>query len=207
MSAERTTPSLRDRLKAATRESILDAAEVVLGRDGIRDSHIEKIAEVAGVSVGTIYNYFQNRDDLLMALVERRREEMATAFDAILDAASSRAFEDVLFDCVRTGLEHAQRHRALFSVIFDGAAHSEFAAIRCRRTPPPGMAERGARLVRIGVESRALREVDATLYPMFFGSIMRAHVMHEVDGVPPDDLPARARAIVRFFLYGAGARP
>ncbi len=55
----------------ATVEAILDAAIRVLDREGAESSTTSRIAEVAGVSVGTLYQYFGNRDAILDALQDR----------------------------------------------------------------------------------------------------------------------------------------
>ena len=59
--------------------AILDAAIRVLEQEGADAATTTRIAEVAGVSVGTLYQYFGNRDAILDALQDREFER-ATAF-------------------------------------------------------------------------------------------------------------------------------
>lgn len=59
---------LREKAKAMYRQAILDAAEQVFGTKGIRGARIQDIAKVAGVSVGTVYNHFAQKDDIVIAL-------------------------------------------------------------------------------------------------------------------------------------------
>lgn len=47
------------------KEAVYKAAIKVIAREGFHDATIDKIAAAACVSVGTIYNYFQNKDDIL----------------------------------------------------------------------------------------------------------------------------------------------
>jgi AcrR family transcriptional regulator len=58
---------------------ILDAAVRILDQEGADAATTTRIAEVAGVSVGTLYQYFGNRDSILDALQDREFER-ATAF-------------------------------------------------------------------------------------------------------------------------------
>lgn len=60
-----------DRRRARTRAAILDAAEVVFTRDGYDGARIESIAELADVSVGSIYIHFDGKRDVYLHLVER----------------------------------------------------------------------------------------------------------------------------------------
>jgi AcrR family transcriptional regulator len=60
--------------------AILDAAARVVRTDG--DDHLttNRVAEVAGVSVGSLYQYFPNKAALLVALLERHDAEMWAVF-------------------------------------------------------------------------------------------------------------------------------
>jgi len=62
-----------------TVSTILDAAVRVMDREGPDAATTTRIAEVAGVSVGTLYQYFGNRDSILDALQDREFER-ATEF-------------------------------------------------------------------------------------------------------------------------------
>ncbi|MFZ5896202.1 MAG: TetR/AcrR family transcriptional regulator [Myxococcota bacterium] len=55
----------------ATVSAILDAAIRVLEREGADAATTSRVAEVAGVSVGTLYQYFSNRDAIIDALQDR----------------------------------------------------------------------------------------------------------------------------------------
>jgi AcrR family transcriptional regulator len=59
--------------------TILDATGRVLDQEGAEAATTTRIAEVAGVSVGTLYQYFSNRDSILDALQDREFER-ATEF-------------------------------------------------------------------------------------------------------------------------------
>ena len=67
-------PAVRSR--ETTRERMLDAAGVVLAREGIQGASVEHICEQAGYTRGAFYSNFSNKDDLVMALFEREREQM-----------------------------------------------------------------------------------------------------------------------------------
>ena len=75
---------LRERQKAGRRRDIIAAAAKLFRRDGFADTSIEAIAEVAEVAAGTVYNYFESKGDLLIALVALDGEEVRTAGRAII---------------------------------------------------------------------------------------------------------------------------
>lgn len=80
--AERGRKQPKQARSRATVEAILDGAVRVLDQEGPDAATTSRIAEVAGVSVGTLYQYFGERDDILDALQEReftRAKEMLIA--------------------------------------------------------------------------------------------------------------------------------
>lgn len=60
----------RKREKHLRRQTILRAAEILFARNGYRKTRIEDIADQAEVSVGTVYGYFQNKEDLLVTVLD-----------------------------------------------------------------------------------------------------------------------------------------
>jgi AcrR family transcriptional regulator len=75
----RKTP--RQARSTATVEAIHVAAIQVLLADGVTRLTTTRVAERAGVSVGTMYQYFPNKEALLFALVKERLEAVAAAME------------------------------------------------------------------------------------------------------------------------------
>jgi AcrR family transcriptional regulator len=65
-------PNKHQARTAATRAVLLDAAQVVFARDGFERAQLEAIAAEAGHTRGAVYAHFKNKQDLFMALLERR---------------------------------------------------------------------------------------------------------------------------------------
>lgn len=72
---------VRDLLAAARREQILEAATRVFAKKGFRRATTREVAREAGVSEGTIYNYFEDKDALLMAILDALNETERRAAD------------------------------------------------------------------------------------------------------------------------------
>lgn len=73
-----------------TRQRLLDAGAKVLPARGYHDARVDDIVEVAGVSHGSFYRYFENKDDFFRALAEAastRMIELLDAFPAQADRA------------------------------------------------------------------------------------------------------------------------
>lgn len=72
----------------ATVETILEAAVRILDRDGIEAATTTNVAATAGVSIGTLYQYFADRDALIAALQEREFERALTLMGEVLSNAN-----------------------------------------------------------------------------------------------------------------------
>jgi AcrR family transcriptional regulator len=70
----------REHDKVLRREQILEAAVRVFARRGFGNATVAEIAEEADVAAGTIYNYFENKEDLFMSIPELISEPMLATF-------------------------------------------------------------------------------------------------------------------------------
>ncbi|WP_119387766.1 TetR/AcrR family transcriptional regulator [Taklimakanibacter lacteus] len=76
---------LRARQKADRHQRILQAASELFRLSGYEGAKIEAIAAMAEVSIGTIYNYYQNKGDLLVAIVAMEVNEVLNAGRKVID--------------------------------------------------------------------------------------------------------------------------
>jgi len=60
----------RQREKESRRRCILEAAETLFAQKGYRKTRMEDIADMAEVSVGTVYGYFKNKEELLTNVMD-----------------------------------------------------------------------------------------------------------------------------------------
>ena len=59
------------RVRAARRQHLLEAADRLVMRDGYNAATMDRVAEEAGVSKQTLYNYFADKESLIVALVKK----------------------------------------------------------------------------------------------------------------------------------------
>ena len=103
----------------ATVEAILEAAAQIFERHGYAAGTTNRIAERAGVSIGSLYQYFPNKDAILLALVHRHLAESTAVLGPHIERLSRGArFDDILPDIVHAMVAmHAlapRLHRVLF---------------------------------------------------------------------------------------------
>lgn len=77
---------------------MLVAAERVLAKLGAAKLTTNHVAEVAGVSIGTLYQYFPNKQALVAALIERNAAQFVELFTRALSAHPTSAPEAVALE-------------------------------------------------------------------------------------------------------------
>lgn len=87
---------LRERQKADRERRILSVAVHKFRADGYRSVRIEDLADAAQVSVGTVYNYYGSKGDILIATVALEVEEVLAEGQAIVDAPPGDPSEALL---------------------------------------------------------------------------------------------------------------
>ena len=75
---------LREKQKADRKRRILTAAVAKFRADGYRAVRIEDLASLSQVSVGTVYSYYRNKEDILIATVAMEVEEVLASGAAVV---------------------------------------------------------------------------------------------------------------------------
>jgi AcrR family transcriptional regulator len=107
----------RDARRATNRTEILDAAERVFGERGPRDGSLREIAALSGFSTAAIYLFFENKQDVLSEMLNRRGSELVGAMQQVaaaglapLDALHRIADEAISFFDGRPDFRRLLRH-------------------------------------------------------------------------------------------------
>lgn len=77
----------------ATVETLVDATARILVREGFDKASTNRIAEVAGVSVGSLYQYFPSKEALVAAVIERHQQEIMQVVRGELGEVANQPIE------------------------------------------------------------------------------------------------------------------
>ena len=109
--------SPRQSRSQATVNAILDATARILLERGLDGVTTNAVAALAGVSVGSLYQYFPNKDALIAALHARHGEQMKAVIQQALTRAMDATLDDALAGLVEATIEahrvDADLHRVL----------------------------------------------------------------------------------------------
>ncbi|EIM72244.1 transcriptional regulator [Nitratireductor aquibiodomus RA22] len=109
----------RQERSKATVEAILIAATQVLIEEGYEGATTARVAERAGVSVGSLYQYFPNKEALVGTLVERHADEIVTIMHRALRDTAHRTLADGIRAVIRAGAEAHRIQPVLHKILYE----------------------------------------------------------------------------------------
>jgi len=187
--------ALRSQLREAVRAAILDAAEELIATRGLSGAGLLMIARRAGVAVGTLYNYFADREALIRALFETRRAALRPKLLAAARLGEDLPFEPRLRRFMRELFEVFEAHRKFLAV----AIESEHLKPSPSTTPQDVQAAL-AEIVAAGVAEGVVPRAHAELLPLVVSGAIRAVVLRRIAEHKP--FAGDADAIVSILLDG-----
>lgn len=140
-----------------SRNQLLDAAEEIFGSKGYHAATLREVAELAEFSVGSVYSFFANKDDLFLHVFLRRGDEF-------LDGIRSLTLKDT--KPIST-LELLRRLVAYEVDFFRGHPHFGRLYLRTASLAQPLPATEGTDTDAVGVAT--FEEVMATQASVFVG--------------------------------------
>ncbi|QCK87786.1 TetR/AcrR family transcriptional regulator [Phreatobacter aquaticus] len=186
-------------------DSILGAAREAFAQRGFEGTSIADIARAAGVSDGLVYRYFQNKRDLLNAVLTEFYERTMVDLEAI--AAREAPFEVRLHGIIHRHIEafvlEADACRLFISEVRTAADYQGSAVQQLNRRYTSIL----VRIIESGIAKGVVRsDIDIRLVrDVIFGAIEH-RTWAAVNGRPLD-IDATAAGLVQLLRFGLMARP
>ena len=196
-------PKLRERIREATTNEILTAADALFSERGVERTSMADIAARAGLAVGTLYNHFRDRETLLNTLLDNHREKLLRELDAALAACAEQPFVEQLRTVLTCSFTSFERYRPLIESLLQSTGDLPAASRR-----PKVMCEIYARfelLTKRGLAQGALHEPLAGHLPALLLGIARTVLVAPLLTGAPKMHTSDIELLLRFFLHGASA--
>ena len=108
--------ALQERSRA-TVDALVEATARILVREGFEKTSTNRIAEIAGVSVGSLYQYFPSKEALVAAVIERHNEEIMgivrTTLTEVMDIPIEKAVRRIVTVAIDAHRINPELHRVL----------------------------------------------------------------------------------------------
>ena len=86
-------------------ESILEATQICIAEHGLLNVTTPKIAEKSGVSVGSIYKYFGNKEEIIQELLRRKSEQLGLALKQIAISQEDLTIREIIPLSIQFGFD------------------------------------------------------------------------------------------------------
>ncbi|MBD9524232.1 TetR family transcriptional regulator [Ensifer sp. ENS02] len=103
----------------ATIEALVEATARVLIREGFDQANTNRIAQEAGVSIGSLYQYFPSKESLVVAVIERHKGEMVDVLRRTLDKVASMPIDRAVRELIKTMIEAHRVNPGLHRVLVE----------------------------------------------------------------------------------------
>ena len=191
-----------------TVSDILEAGAQVFAERGYAGATTTRVAQRAGVSVGSLYQYFPNKDSLLVALSARHVRRAHDAIERALDrfdfgpAEPLPALAERLHALVDAMLVSHQDEPVLHRVLFEESPRRP-QVDELEREREAALGARFVALLRAHPEVRVPDlELAATLAAQTMESLCHEYVLHERPRVPPERFAAEVTEVLHRYLGG-----
>ncbi len=188
------------RLKTQTKElAILDAASRVFAARPFHEVLIDSIASDAGIGKGTIYRYFETKEDLYFATVVHVVEGLASELEQVSRAEASAARKLEAIATLILGRFWERRYLLPFFQRDERFPALEVELIK-RREPILRVVQEA---ILAGIERREFRGIDARIgADLFLGMVRSMNLFH----TSSDRLEDLVGQLISVFVQGAGRR-
>ncbi|MEV5830579.1 TetR/AcrR family transcriptional regulator [Spirillospora sp. NPDC052242] len=176
--------SPRQQRSAETRERIVQAAARVFIEHGYAAGTTNRIADEAGLSIGSLYQYFPNKDAILLELTRRHIDEGRRAVAAALDRGLPADWDERVALFVDTALEAHRGDPRLHQVLFEESPRPP-ALLAELHSLQKALVETIAELLRADVEDHL---PDARLAAWFLVSTTESLTHRYFADRPTDDV-------------------
>ncbi|MEM9841751.1 MAG: TetR/AcrR family transcriptional regulator, partial [Pseudomonadota bacterium] len=202
--------SKRERQKEAKRLALTDAALAVFSRVGFAAAKIEDVAEEAGVSKGTVYLYFESKEQLFEEMVKAKMSPMLNHMAGAIEASSGSATDRLLAQMrfFYSRVLNCDRRQIMRLIMAEGPNFPHLAEFYHANILSRGQAMIEA-IIRDGVESGEFRQMQGhgLMQNIAAGALVAAIWKMVFDRFQPLDLDAYFETHIDLILNGLKAAP
>lgn len=181
---------------------IIQAAVSVFAKNGFYNSKVSEIARAADVADGTIYLYFQNKDDILISLFEEEMASILSKMHAVIDSETDPAQKLAKF--AQAHLSLVQERQELAEIIQVEIRQSSKFMKEYKNAPFLQYLNLISEIVREGQAKGVFRQsIEPGVFKRaFFGALDEMSRYWVLSGAKKYSIEMAAREISSYFLRG-----
>lgn len=191
----RLSKARKDIITAMMKDTILDAADSVLEKHGAGGITMDRVATTAGLATGSLYNYFQDKEELLQFVYARLVEPFFQAIEAI--AAGDKRAPQKLENILRVTMERRAQHRGVIRLLAETDQQHTV-----RRNARPRFLQILAAIFAQGIEEGSFRRLNpAHTGRMYLGCFAELFEM-QADGASDEEVRDYVEVLIDATVHG-----
>jgi TetR/AcrR family transcriptional regulator len=186
--------------KSLKKRALLDAVLHVFSEQGVQGLTMDNVALEAGVAKGTLYSYFENKEQLLKTAIDAGIAPLIDELTQLLESDLSPI--EKLQNLTLQHLAYCDEHKNFFRILVHDRQAVQDRMQRYRNGPYNDFLQRTARVISAGIKDGSLRHAN----PLFVASMLIesniAIIHRRLQSDHPGPVEKDAAAISNVFLFG-----
>lgn len=163
----------RERKKIHSKKVIVEAAVKLFGQKGFQETSVADIMNEADLGIGTFYNYFESKDEILKSLLGEIVDHIRRSFEPSLQEAKPAAL--VLAETVQLAAELLDKNRFVLPLFLRAADRSALPASTVHAAEAPPFKLIFDRIIQAGQDSGEFRQdIPAEVITEMFHAVFQA---------------------------------
>jgi TetR/AcrR family transcriptional regulator len=194
------TINRRERERLRHRSEILDAAEAVFAEKGFHRTTVDDIAARSEFAVGTIYNFFESKEQLFVELMKTGIEKIGQVLIPILD--SNQEEQEKLSEFIRAHVGIVENNKKLVKLYISqyGTSTSANPMLKDISVLKTTLAAKLERLIKAGIQKQIFRRVHPEIVALSLRATLEAFDLESSEHFEKAKVKEGVSKIERFFL-------
>jgi AcrR family transcriptional regulator len=191
----RLSKARREFVTAMMKDTIFDAAGGVLEEHGVSGFTMDRVATTAGLAKGSLYNYFQDKDDLVQFVYTRLVEPFFQVVQEIIDG--DLPAPQKLGEILRAASEHSAEHKGIIRLLVEtGQRH------KVKKSARPRFLRLLTSVFEQGIKEGSFRPHNAAhAGRMFYGCFSELFEL-QVDAASNEEVNDYVRVLLDSVFHG-----
>lgn len=193
-------------VKEERKAQILDAATHVYARSGFDRARVDDIAEEAGLAKGTLYLYFNSKDDIMLSILDRMVGRELQDLGKIL--AGERSAKDKLIKFVEYSIDEVENLKPTLPVLFEfwGAMSHQDVVREKLALHYQSLVDMLVPIIQQGIDEYDFYRVDARSAAIALEAVMEGTIFLWASSPEMVDLRSQLKNSLQLMLKGLEVR-
>lgn len=185
------------------KREIIDAVIKIIDRKGVKKLTMSEVAQQVGIAKGTLYIYFENKDDLLNSAIETSLEPLLMGIREIIDGDISP--DKKLEKIVEFHLSFFEEHKNYFRVLIYEHQRSQDPKRRFTDNRHQLFLQKIGRIIKDGINEGLFKDYDPEMLAVMFSESLIGVTLQKIVRKEASSLKGAKEAITEVFFKGIKA--